>query len=98
MSPRRLPRRTRPPLHWRHVGVVTDQVRAAAALADYPAVMLPRHRIAAGAVAWTAFLARADLTALEHAQRALQRRTPTPTPAAPPRPAPASVGRPTGGS
>jgi hypothetical protein len=66
-------RRHRPPLHWRQLGVFTDQVRAAAAAAGFPAVTLPDRRIGSGADAWTAFFETADWTALENAQTALAR-------------------------
>jgi hypothetical protein len=56
--------------------VVTDQVRTAARVLDFPAVTLPDRTIAAGELAWSAFLAIADLTTLESAQRVLRRRTP----------------------
>jgi hypothetical protein len=58
--------------------VVTDQVRTAARALDFPAVTLPDRTIAAGELAWSAFLAIADLTTLESAQRVLRRRTPPP--------------------
>jgi hypothetical protein len=49
------------------------QVRAAAADAGWPAVVLPDRTIADGAEAWDAFLQDATWTLLENAQVALVR-------------------------
>jgi hypothetical protein len=73
MPPWHRPRRHRPALHWRQLRVFTDQVRAAAATAGFPAFILPDRRIGSGADAWAMFLETADWTALEHAQKALVR-------------------------
>jgi len=73
MAPSYRPRRHRPPLHWRQLGLLTDQVRDQAARAGFPAVTLPDRRIGAGADAWAAFLKVADWTSLENAQVALVR-------------------------
>jgi len=60
-------------LHWRQLDVFAAQVRAAAAAAGFPAVVLPDRRIAAGADAWALFLQDASWTLLENAQVALVR-------------------------
>jgi hypothetical protein len=49
------------------------QLRAAAAAAGWPAVVLPDRTIAGGAEAWDAFLQDASWTLLENAQVALGR-------------------------
>jgi hypothetical protein len=73
MPPGPRSRRHRPPLHWRQLGVFTDQVRAAADTAGFPAVTLPDRRIGSGADAWAMFFETADWTALENARTALAR-------------------------
>jgi hypothetical protein len=73
MPPWHRSRRHHPPLHWRQLGVFTAQVRAAAATAGFPAVILPDRRIGSGADAWAVFFETADWTALEHARTALVR-------------------------
>jgi hypothetical protein len=64
----RLSRRYRPPLHWRQLGVFTEQVRDQAARANFPALALPDRQVGAGADARDEFLKFADWTALENAQ------------------------------
>jgi hypothetical protein len=73
MRSNRLPHRSRPTLRWRMLDVLAGQVRAAAAAAGFPAVVLPDRSIAAGVDAWDTFLETADWTTLKNAQTALVR-------------------------
>jgi len=73
MRPWRASRLHRLRLHWRMLDGFAGQIRAAAAEAGWPAVVLPDRSIGGGAEAWDAFLQDATWTLLENAQAALVR-------------------------